>query len=533
MDSTTPLDELAGFLSGNSAASISPQNPLGQNASPSANPSNPAMNKDMPGAWTNPSNPELNPSLPNAVTNPSNPQYNPNMPGATNNPSNYAYNPQMPGSMTNPASPKLNPNYPGSLMNPANPIHNPGFPVHQEVPRPPGLSENASLPPTHASLAEVDSLKGGDPTNVRRYIAANPWRPGQWGKAIVTPTGQPITWSTVLPPHATEPDDGYPFHTHAVNALGYGGRYAPEMRDMATIDPYGNVETYLQNEQGLLEKHVGDIVSTAQPQLWSEASEHVARSYQKTADNYTQDTKEWADPTEPRADSEPMPHGCTCRNGTDSQLKLYCPVHGLDGQWEKALDWSIPEGHPVGYPQDGPRTWVDSFTSSRSSGQAKGRRGSSSLHHDGDSDSVLQGLPIDSYPAHSGHRYQFDPANESNLDVHQRLVGTWQSHPSADPSGSRAPHSLDTFDNWGYSNEYVSPSKSSTTDVWKDHEGGQWDFAEDMSGPHTSANAYNAVHSSREHSAWYDKPQPSTTVQDQPRGWVDAVHSSLAGQPTS
>ena len=152
---TTPLDELAGFLSGNAASSVSPQNPLGQNTEPSASPSNPNMNPSNPGAWTNPSNPQLNPSLPTAINNPSNPKYNPSMPGATNNPSNYALNPSMPGSMTNPSQPQLNPNYPGSLTNPSNKIHNPDFPVHQEYPRPPGLSDNASLPPAHASWHEA------------------------------------------------------------------------------------------------------------------------------------------------------------------------------------------------------------------------------------------------------------------------------------------------------------------------------------------------------------------------------------------
>lgn len=78
--------------------------------------------------------------------------------------------------------------------------------------------------------------------------------------------------------------------------------------------------------------------------------------WEKTADNYTNDSREWPDPTEPRASKPPEPKGCTCHEG----WKLDCPVHGMDADPELAeLDhsWSIPENNAVGYPQDAPRTW--------------------------------------------------------------------------------------------------------------------------------------------------------------------------------
>lgn len=61
----------------------------------------------------------------------------------------------------------------------------------------------------------------------------------------------------------------------------------------------------------------------------------------KQADNYTQDTREWPDPTEPRASKPPEPEGCTCAQGN----KLDCPIHGMHADPElQELDhtWSMP-----------------------------------------------------------------------------------------------------------------------------------------------------------------------------------------------
>lgn len=76
------------------------------------------------------------------------------------------------------------------------------------------------------------------------------------------------------------------------------------------------------------------------------------------------DTREYPDarmmpPTTMQEPAQGNPHpekqGCTC----DQQHKLDCPVHGLNPT-EEDFDhsWSIPQGHPVGYPQDQPRNYM-------------------------------------------------------------------------------------------------------------------------------------------------------------------------------
>jgi hypothetical protein len=81
----------------------------------------------------------------------------------------------------------------------------------------------------------------------------------------------------------------------------------------------------------------------------------------KTADNI--DTREYQDsrqmPPMTQAPNATNPHpekqGCTCPQG----LKLTCPVHGLNPtEQDSDHTWSIPEGHPVGYPQDQPRNYM-------------------------------------------------------------------------------------------------------------------------------------------------------------------------------
>src|ERR1039458_1749270 len=150
----TPADELAGFLAEQSGANtIAPNNPLGQGAAPSANPANPKMNPNNPGAFTNPSNQQLNPSVPGSATNPSNPAFNPNIPGTQNNPSNPARNPSTPGALTNPSNPSLNPAYPNSITNPSNPMHSEDYPDASAIGRPPtNLGPNASFPPFNQTM---------------------------------------------------------------------------------------------------------------------------------------------------------------------------------------------------------------------------------------------------------------------------------------------------------------------------------------------------------------------------------------------
>jgi hypothetical protein len=79
----------------------------------------------------------------------------------------------------------------------------------------------------------------------------------------------------------------------------------------------------------------------------------IKRLNSRVADNATLDSREWPDPTEPRASDAPQPEGCTCPEGH----KLDCPVHGMEGDDSHDLGWSLPEGSPVGYPQDMPRTY--------------------------------------------------------------------------------------------------------------------------------------------------------------------------------
>jgi hypothetical protein len=82
----------------------------------------------------------------------------------------------------------------------------------------------------------------------------------------------------------------------------------------------------------------------------------------KVADQW--DTREYPDtrmmpPTTMQEPAQGNPHpekqGCTCEEGH----KLDCPVHGLNPTEEDSdHSWSIPEGHPVGYPQDQPRNYM-------------------------------------------------------------------------------------------------------------------------------------------------------------------------------
>lgn len=54
--------------------------------------------------------------------------------------------------------------------------------------------------------------------------------------------------------------------------------------------------------------------------------------------------------------AHPEAHGCTCEEGE----KLTCPVHGLNPDPEQQgydHSWSVPQGHPVGYPESGPRNY--------------------------------------------------------------------------------------------------------------------------------------------------------------------------------
>ena len=100
---------------------------------------------------------------------------------------------------------------------------------------------------------------------------------------------------------------------------------------------------------------VGYDYHTDAPRTWMRAETKVA------ADQF--DTREYPDALmmpsttmqEPaQGNPHPEKEGCTCDQGH----KLDCPVHGLNPTEENNdHTWSIPEGHPVGYPQDQPNSY--------------------------------------------------------------------------------------------------------------------------------------------------------------------------------
>lgn len=111
--------------------------------------------------------------------------------------------------------------------------------------------------------------------------------------------------------------------------------------------------------------HGGEMVEDDEENPHVQRIYDFARQYQQprtAADQW--DTREYPDarmmpPTTMQEPVQGNPHpekeGCTCEEGH----KLDCPVHGLNPT-EEGFDhsWSIPQGHPVGYPQDQPRSYM-------------------------------------------------------------------------------------------------------------------------------------------------------------------------------
>lgn len=355
-----PTSELADFLDTlKGPAAVSPQNPLSQQAAPSANKANPMMNPSNPGAFNNPSNPQLNPDLPGSTTNPSNPQYNPDMPGAENNRANPTFNQAMPGATNNPANPALNPAFPGSITNPANPIHNPDYPDPSKVGQPPtNLGPNASFPPQRWTAVQVsptgtdDTSKWGwhqrrpviyDPTTQMVHVGPDGWSHPQLLQSMWSvPVGQQDrdrgNYEVSMGWYGTNPEalpQDYVFNRGRPNEIGW-----------YSSTPRPSMEAHKALEQFAQQNPIHALTTASI----------------KVADSYTQDTHEWADPTEPRASKPPLPMGCTCPEGH----KLDCPIHGMNAPNEDAdHTWFMPEGWPVGYPQDQPRGWTDAVQSSR------------------------------------------------------------------------------------------------------------------------------------------------------------------------
>lgn len=173
------------------------------------------------------------------------------------------------------------------------------------------------------------------------------WLPGSnlSGKGLVTPSGDVHTWPVDkhgIPHHAEYVDQRQPYQ------LGEGSAHFFQIR------PRGGLDTKGYNIPANVINHVLQTVPSLR------AGEHT--DWHFGADQF--DTREYPDalmmpPTTMQEPAQGNPHpekqGCTC----DQEHKLDCPVHGLDPT-EDDFDhsWSIPQGHPVGYPQDQPRNYM-------------------------------------------------------------------------------------------------------------------------------------------------------------------------------
>jgi 2'-5' RNA ligase len=173
------------------------------------------------------------------------------------------------------------------------------------------------------------------------------WLPGSGipGKGLVTPSGDVHTWAVNVQgsPHHAEYMD-----SHAPYQLGEGSAH------FFNIRPRGGLDTKAHPVPADIINHIFQTV----PSLRS--GEHT--DWHFGADQ--SDTREYPDarmmpPTTMQEPAQGNPHpekeGCTCDQGH----KLDCPVHGLNPTEENSdHSWSIPEGHPVGYPQDQPRNYM-------------------------------------------------------------------------------------------------------------------------------------------------------------------------------
>jgi 2'-5' RNA ligase len=173
------------------------------------------------------------------------------------------------------------------------------------------------------------------------------WLPGSnlRGKGLVTPSGDVHTWPVDkhgIPHHAEYVDQRQPYQ------LGEGNAHFFQIR------PRGGLDTKGYNIPADVIHHVLQTV----PSLRAGES----TDWHFAADEF--DTREYPDARmmppitmgEPaQGNPHPEKQGCTCELGH----KLDCPVHGLNPT-EQDFDhsWSIPQGHPVGYPQDQPRNYM-------------------------------------------------------------------------------------------------------------------------------------------------------------------------------
>ena len=215
------------------------------------------------------------------------------------NPNNPLDTSGKPTPSANPSNPQFNPSLPGAFNNPSNPELNPSLP---------GSVNNPSNP-------EYNPSNPGAQTN-----PSNPMRNPSLPTALTNPSNPSL--NPYYPGSLTNPAN--PMHNPYYPNPAAIGQPPTDLPPNASFPP-----PFLSS-------------------VW------------KKADNYTQDTREFADPSEPRASKPPEPKGCTCEQGH----KLDCPVHGMDAfEPDNDHTWSLPEGWPVGYPQDQPRGWQQAVAS--------------------------------------------------------------------------------------------------------------------------------------------------------------------------
>ncbi len=89
----------------------------------------------------------------------------------------------------------------------------------------------------------MDIVEGGlTAQEMRQHIMRNPWKPGWYGKGIVTPTGSPVAWAT-----SDDPDDFTYQHRAGLDALGISGGYASAIPFI--IAPDGRVALHFPRQE--------------------------------------------------------------------------------------------------------------------------------------------------------------------------------------------------------------------------------------------------------------------------------------------
>lgn len=194
------------------------------------------------------------------------------------------------------------------------------------------------------------------------------WKPGQPGRAVMSPEGTLHTW----------PEDEMT-HVQRLMQLGAhdGVSDIGEPYTRYSIRPNAAVPVFTPDEGAQLQAADPRLRPTISPFIYNKATQRgepnpyytppTTSAWRFGEVDFNQgDSKQHADPTEPRPSGIPDPRGCTCDDGH----KLDCPIHGMYPTVEDPDDmgWHVPENNPVGYPQGQPRGWATPYQSSKQSG---------------------------------------------------------------------------------------------------------------------------------------------------------------------